>query len=69
MQLSDKARKFIAKNPTLIGVVLGYRFYEHPTYGDEHCLMMITPEGKVKSSGWHDVPTLDELMSDLGLSF
>lgn len=61
MQLSENARKFKLKNPTLIGCVGGFQFYEHPTYGDEHPLLMITPEGKLKDSGFWDMPQLEDL--------
>lgn len=31
--------KTMALNPTLIGIVNGVRFYEHPIYGDESTLI------------------------------
>jgi hypothetical protein len=66
MNLSDKAKAFMTKHPALIGVVLGFRFYEHPSKGDESPLVMITPEGKVKLSDYWDVPTTEDLASDIG---
>lgn len=54
--LSDKAKAFLAKDPTLLGVVLGHQFYEDPTYGDERSMWMITPEGKLKRTHWWDLP-------------
>lgn len=59
--LSDKARTFLAKKPTLIGCVAGHRFYEHPTYGDESPLIMITPDGKVKRSDHWELPAIEDL--------
>jgi len=60
--LSDKAKAFLEKKPYLIGTVAGHTFYEHPTYGDESPLVMITPEGKVKVSAFWDMPTASELI-------
>ena len=34
--------KVMARNPELIGVVAGIRFYEHPAYGDESPLIADT---------------------------
>jgi hypothetical protein len=59
--LSDKAKAFLAKGPYYIGIVAGHTFYEHPTYGDESPLVMITPEGKVKVSTFWDMPSREEL--------
>ena len=61
MQLSDKARAFLAKKPTLIGRVAGHAFYEHPTYGDESPLIMITPDGKVKKSDHWELPDASDI--------
>ena len=60
-KLSDKAQKFLAKKPTLIGSVAGSKFYEHPTGGDESPLIEITPQGTIILTGWWDLPTVDEL--------
>ena len=60
-KLSDKARAFLAKNPTLIGRVLGHAFYESPTYGDEAPLLVVTPEGKLKRTGFWELPSAEEL--------
>jgi hypothetical protein len=59
--LSDKARAFLAKNPTHIGTVLGVDYFEHPTLGDEAPLVMIGPDGKVRHSDHWDLPTVEEL--------
>ena len=62
MTLSDKAKAFLAKNPERIGAIAGHTFYEHPIYGDESPLMVITPEGKIKRSEFWELPTLEELI-------
>ena len=59
--LSDKAKAFLSKNPTLIGTVAGHRFYEHPDLGDESPLIEITPAGKVRRSEFWEVPDLWDL--------
>lgn len=61
--LSDKAKAFLAKSPEHIGSVAGYDFYEHPTYGDESPLMMITPDGKIKCSDFWEMPDAFELLA------
>ena len=55
--VTDNAIKFMDKNPTFIGTVAGFDFYEHPTLGDETTLRVITPEGKVKDSGCYELPS------------
>lgn len=64
-KLSDKARAFLERKPTLIGRVLGYAFYESPTYGDEAPMLMITPEGKLKHTEFYELPSADELSIEL----
>jgi len=61
IDLSDKARAFLAKNPTHIGTVLGVDYFEHPTLGDEAPLVMIGTDGKVRHSDHWDLPTAEEL--------
>lgn len=56
MQLTENAKKFMSRNPQLIAVVGDHRFYEHPVHGDEVDLVVITPDGRKKSSGFYDVP-------------
>ena len=34
--------KLLNRRPTLVGTVNGVRFYEHPVYGDEAPLVMVT---------------------------
>jgi hypothetical protein len=58
---TEKARNFLAKNPTKIGVVLGFHFYEHPTEGDESPLVVVTPDGKVKLSDYWEIPSTKAL--------
>jgi hypothetical protein len=62
MKISEKASKFMSKKPTHVGTVLGYRFYEHPDYGDETTLKVITPLGKIKSTSFWDIPTTLEVI-------
>lgn len=60
---TDKA-KHIAKEATLIAIINGVPFYEHPTLGDEVPLLYITKEGKVKRSEFYEVPELQDLPFD-----
>ena len=62
MALSDKAKAFLDRKPTYIGTVSGYRFYEHPTLGDESPLVMITLEGKVRVSTFWELPDAFEII-------
>ena len=59
--LSDNAKAFLAGKPYCVGAVAGYRFYEHPTRGDESPLLVIGPNGKVKLSEHWELPSLEEL--------
>jgi hypothetical protein len=61
--LTDNAKKFLENKPVLIGSVLGYRFYEHPKLGDETDLKVLTPDGRIVSSGYYDLPSKSELMN------
>jgi hypothetical protein len=54
---TDKATKFLAKQPTYIGTVNGVDLYEHPEYGDESCLMAITADGKLKRTMNWELPS------------
>lgn len=54
---SANAVKFLAKNPTFIGSVKGFDFYEHPELGDEVPLLVITPQGLVKYSEFFELPS------------
>lgn len=53
---SDKAKAFLAKQPTFIGTVSGYDFYEHPEMGDESPLLVVTPDGKVHKTYEWELP-------------
>jgi hypothetical protein len=64
-ELSDKARAFLAENPTLVGRVLGFKIYEHPTRGDESLLYLITQEGNLKRLSYYELPSAEELALEL----
>lgn len=53
---TEKAKKFLSKEPTFLGRVHGCDLYEHPEYGDESRLMAITPDGRVKKTEHWEVP-------------
>lgn len=48
--------KVMAHNPTLIGTVLGVKFYEHPTRGDEAGLIAVDLQGQAWLTDWYDLP-------------
>jgi len=52
--------KVMARNPTLIGIVLGVRFYECAIHGDEAPLIAVT-DTQCGYTDWHDVPKDHEL--------
>lgn len=58
--LTPNAKKFLAKNPTLLGTKFGYKFYEHPTLGDETDIKTITPDGKLLSTDCYDMDSIHE---------
>ena len=58
--LTPNAERFLSHNPTLIGVVDGDSFYEHPVYGDMEPLVVITKDGKKKHSCFYELPTREE---------
>lgn len=60
---TEKAIRFMAMKPTLIGRVRGYDFYEHPEYGDESPLRTITPDGRVKKTEFYELPTAAEFIA------
>jgi hypothetical protein len=64
-KLSDKARAFLARKPTLVGRVLGCNVYEHPTLGDESPLYMVTSEGQLRILAFYELPSEDELSREL----
>ena len=63
--LTEKAQAFLAQRPTLVGTVLGNRFYEHPRLGDEAPLVVITADGRKRCSGFYDLPSAAELPNRL----
>jgi hypothetical protein len=60
--LSDNAKVFLKLNPVLLGNVAGHWFYEHPTKGDESPLVVITPNGEKRLSGFWEVPSMEDLL-------
>lgn len=54
---TDKAKAFLAKNPTHLGRVHGVDLYEHPELGDESPVMAITADGRVKRTDHWEVPS------------
>ena len=61
--LSEKAAKFLTKNPTLLGQVAGVYFFEDPTHGDEAPLIALCPDGKVRRTTFYDLPDCDEAVT------
>lgn len=63
-ELGPKGKaKFMALNPTFIGAVMGYHFYECPIRGDGSTLYAINKEQGTWGRTWfYEVPTLEELM-------
>lgn len=55
--------KVLSRNPTLIGTVLGIRFYEHPTLGDEAGLIAIDLSGQAYQTDWYDLPQDSDLIA------
>ena len=60
MELSAKATKLLSLNPTRIATVMGIKFYEHPTYGDESPLLAIV-NGKVKRTDFWETPETEDV--------
>ncbi len=58
---TNKARGFIARNPTFIGRVLDVDFYESPIYGDEVPLVAITSDGELRHTHNWELPSHDEI--------
>ena len=58
--------KFLARNPSLIGVVAGVRFYECVIHGDEAPLIAVTDE-QCGYTDYYELPKLDEFVSDYNL--
>jgi len=54
-------QKVMATKPTLMGVVIGIKFYEHPVFGDEVPLIADTDKQFGLSEFW-EIPPLIELI-------
>lgn len=62
-ELGPKGKqKFFEKNPTLIGVVGGYAFYECPIHGDESSLYAVNSSEDSWGRTWfHEVPDIEDI--------
>lgn len=61
--------KFFSQNPTKIGQVAEFTFWEHPICGDEVPLIVENSETKeLGLSHWYDLPDHDELRDALSLA-
>ena len=58
-ELSEKAAAFIAKNPTVLGVIGDRTYYEHPDHGDEVPMFYID-EGKLRKSVHWDMDSAQD---------
>jgi len=58
--------KVMARNPTLIGVIMGVRFYECAIHGDEAPLIAVT-DTQCGYTDYYDMPNTDEFISDYNL--
>lgn len=64
---TDKAKAFLAKNPTFIGRVHGVDLYEHPALGDKFTLIAITADGRKKNTDHWELPSNDDGLDLLDL--
>lgn len=62
--LTENAKKFLSKNPTLLGCYNAYRFYECPIHGDESDIKVITREGKYKRTGCYDMDAVIDAVNN-----
>jgi hypothetical protein len=53
--------KFKSMNPTIIGRVSGYTFYECPVHGDETALYATDGNGNWGKTWFWEVPQFDEI--------
>lgn len=61
--LTDKQTSAMkSHNPTLIGCVGGYRFYEHPLFGDEAPLLAENEDGAWGNTHHFEPPSVDEIV-------
>ena len=68
MTLTDNAKTFLSKGPTLISSCAGFKFYECPTYGDEVPLKVITPDGNLKRTPFWESPSLEDVCDEYGMT-
>jgi hypothetical protein len=57
--------KVMAHKPTMIGVVGGITFWEHPTRGDECPMLATLEDGTMGMTDFWELPLLVELYTDL----
>lgn len=60
---------FFAHNPTLIGIVADFKFWEHPTKGDEAPLIIENKAGQIGLSHWYELPDFAEIMDAAGFEW
>lgn len=53
------AGRFLAQNPTNLGIFGGYSLWEHPTRGDTAPIYMTTPDGRLINTGFYDMGDFD----------
>ena len=56
--------KVLAANPTLIGIVAGIKFYEHPMKGDESPLIALMVDGSCGLTDYWELPSHWELTGE-----
>jgi hypothetical protein len=50
------AKEYIARhNPTKVGRTAAGVWYEHPIYGDEACLLLVTRDGQIHLSDSYEI--------------
>jgi hypothetical protein len=64
-KLSEEAKVFMALKPRYVGFVREVFFYEHPLFREGATLMAITASGNLEKTSHNDVPSTDEIDSDL----
>jgi hypothetical protein len=55
---TEKATKFLARNPSFLFSAFGNDYYEHPFYDDETTLQVITSDGEKKVSDFWDMDSV-----------
>ena len=59
--------RFLNRGPYHLMNIAGYDLWEHPVYGDNACVYMSTPDGKLVATGFYDLGDFDlELCKELG---